>query len=199
MILYSMPSSGNSYKVRLLLALLGREVTRVDVEYDSPDLAEAHEKARLPFGKAPVLVLEDGTALPESNAILCCLGEGTRFVPEDPITRAQMLAWMFWEQNQHEGVIAVRAALLTYPHRKAEATPERLAELLTRGQALLQLMEDHLSTRDWLVGDGPSLADICLYAYTHSAESLGGFDLAPFPALRAWLARVEALEGYAPL
>ncbi|TVS04395.1 MAG: glutathione S-transferase family protein [Rhodobacteraceae bacterium] len=199
MILYSMPSSGNSYKVRLLLALLGREVAQVDVEYDSPALAEAHAKARLPFGKAPVLVLEDGTALPESNAILCWLGEGTPFVPQAPLARARMLAWMFWEQNQHEGVIAVRAALLTYPHRKAEATPERLAELLRRGQALLQLIEDHLSTRDWLVGEGPSLADICLYAYTHSAESLGGFDLAPFPALRAWLARIEALEGYAPL
>ena len=199
MILYSMPSSGNSYKVRLFLALLGRTVTRVDVEYDSPELAEAHAKARLPFGKAPVLVLEDGTALPESNAILCYLGEGTRFMPEDPLARARMLAWMFWEQNQHEGIIAVRAALLTYPHRKAEATPERLADLLTRGQALLQLMDTHLSTRDWLVGDGPSLADICLYAYTHSAESLGGFDLALFPALRGWLARVEALEGYAPL
>lgn len=199
MILYSMPSSGNSYKVRLLLALLGREASLIDVEYDSPALAEAHAGARLPFGKAPVLVLEDGTALPESNAILCWLGEGTRFVPEDPLARAQMLAWMFWEQNQHEGVIAVRAALLNYSHRKTEATPERLAELLRRGQALLQLMDTHLGTRNWLVGDAPSLADICLYAYTHSAESHGGFDLAPFPALRAWLARIEALEGFVPL
>ena len=199
MILYSMPSSGNSYKVRLLLALLGRSVETVDVEYDSPALAEAHEGARLPFGKAPVLVLEDGTALPESNAILCWLGEGTRFVPQDPLARAQMLAWMFWEQNQHEGIIAVRAALLTYAHRAPEATPERLADLLSRGQALLQLMDTHLSTRDWLVGNAPSLADICLYAYTHSAESRGGFDLAPFPALRGWLVRVAALEGYAPL
>jgi glutathione S-transferase len=199
MILYSMPSSGNSYKVRLLLKLLGREVTRVDVEYDSPALAEAHAGAHLPFGKAPVLVLDNGTALPESNAILCWLGEGTQFVPQDPLTRAQMLAWMFWEQNQHEGVIAVRAALLNYPHRKAHAKPERLAELLSRGQALLQLMETHLGARDWLVGDAASLADICLFAYTHSAQSHGGFDLAPFPALRAWLARVEALEGFVPL
>lgn len=110
-----------------------------------------------------------------------------------------MLSWMFWEQNQHEGVIAVRAALLNYPHRKAQATPERLAELLTSGHALLQIMDNHLATRDWLVGDAPSLADLCLYAYTHTAEERGGFDLAPFPALRAWLARVAALPGYVGL
>lgn len=103
---------------------------------------------------------------------------------------------MFWEQNQHEGVIAVRAALLNYPHRRAQATPERLAELLESGNALLQIMEDHLARRDWLVGADASLADICLYAYTHTADTRGGFDLSPFPALRAWLGRVKALPGY---
>jgi len=197
MILYSMPSSGNSYKVRLLLALLGRTVETVDVEYDTRALSDA--KPRLPFGKAPMLVLDDGTALPESNAILCHLGEGTRFIPADPTLRAQMLAWMFWEQNQHEGVIAVRASLRTYPHRAAEATPERLADLLTRGHAILQVMEDHLAARDWLVGDSPTLADICLYAYTHSAGEKGGFEMDRFPAIRRWLDRMAALPGYAAL
>ncbi len=197
MILYSMPSSGNSYKVRLLLALLGRTVETVDVEYDTRALSDA--KSRLPFGKAPMLVLDDGTALPESNAILCHLGEGTRFIPADPTLRAQMLAWMFWEQNQHEGVIAVRASLRTYPHRAAEATPERLADLLTRGHAVLQVMEDHLAARDWLVGDSPTLADICLYAYTHSAGEKGGFEMDRFPAIRRWLDRMAALPGYAAL
>ena len=198
--LYSMPSSGNSYKVRLLLALMERQdVPCIDVEYGSATLEQAHADKRLPFGKAPVLELGDGTLLPESNAILFWLGQGTRFVPEDRLEQAQMLSWMFWEQNQHEGVIAVRAALLTYPHRKAQATPERLADLLTSGKALLQIMDDHLNGRDWLVGSGASLADICLYAYTHTAESRGGFDLAPFPAVSDWLARVKALPGYVGL
>jgi glutathione S-transferase len=194
--LYSMPSSGNSYKVRLLLALLGRSCETLDVEYQSEALDRAKAEGRLPFGKAPVLELDDGRLLPESNAILCWLGEGTAFLPEDAFARAEMLAWMFWEQNQHEGVIAVRAALLTYPHRRAQATPERLAELLERGHELLAVMERHLQDRDWLAGDAVSLADICLYAYTHSAGSRGGFDLGRFPALNRWLARIAALPGY---
>ena len=197
--LYSMPSSGNSYKVRLLLALLGKTVETIDVEYGWESLTRAKAEGRLPFGKAPVLELDDGTLLPESNAILTWLGQDTRFVSDDALEQAQMLSWMFWEQNQHEGVIAVRAALLRYPHRRAQATPERLAELLASGHNLLQIMEDHLSTRDWLIGDAPSLADICLYAYTHTAESHGGFDLAPFAALRGWLSRVAALPGYVGL
>ncbi|MTH35091.1 glutathione S-transferase family protein [Paracoccus limosus] len=194
--LYSMPSSGNSYKVRLLLALLGRSCETLDVEYQSEALDRAKAEGLLPFGKAPVLELDDGRLLPESNAILCWLGEGTAFLPEDAFARAEMLAWMFWEQNQHEGVIAVRAALLTYPHRRAQATPERLAELLERGHELLAVMERHLQDRDWLAGDAVSLADICLYAYTHSAGSRGGFDLGRFPALNRWLARIAALPGY---
>lgn len=194
--LYSMPSSGNSHKVRLLLSLLGRDCDIVDVEYQTEALDSARAAGRLPFGKAPVLELDDGQLLPESNAILVWLGEGTDFVPADALDCARMLSWMFWEQNQHEGVVAVRAALLTYPHRRAQATPERLAELLERGHALLQVIEDRLDGRDWLVGDGPTLADICLYAYTHTAGSRGGFDMARFPAIGRWLDRIAALPGY---
>lgn len=197
--LYSMPSSGNSYKVRLLLALLGRTVETVDVEDRSDALERARTLGRLPFGKAPVLELDDGRLLPESNAILCWLGEGTALVPADPFGRAEMLSWMFWEQNQHEGVIAVRAALRSYPHRRAQATPERMADLLERGHALLQVIEDRLAGRDWLVGDRPSLADICLYAYTHQAGERGGFDMARFPAIRGWLGRVAALPNHVGL
>lgn len=194
--LYSMPSSGNSYKVRLLLALLGRDCPTVDVEYLTPALDSAKAEGRLPFGKAPVLELDDGRLLPESNAILGWLGEGTAFVPADPYLRAQMQAWMFWEQNQHEGTVAVRAALLHYPHRRAQATEDRMATLLDNGHAQLQIMQDHLASRDWLVGDSATLADICLYGYTHTAGSRGGFDMARFPAINAWLDRVAALPGY---
>lgn len=197
--LYSMPSSGNSYKVRLLLALTGRDCELVDVEDASDALIAAKADGALPFGKAPVLHLDDGRMLPESNAILTWLGDGTAFVPDDAFARTQMLSWMFWEQNQHEGVIAVRAALRSYPSRAHLATPERMADLLKRGHALLAIMEERLAARDWLVGDGASLADICLYAYTHTAGSRGGFDMAGFPAVCAWIERVAALPGYVGL
>ena len=114
--LYSMPSSGNSYKARLLLALLGRAYRHVALENETPEIAAAHVEGILPLGKLPVLELDDGTRLPESNAILCYLAEGTGWMPVDPVTRARALGWMFWEQNQHEGVIAVRAALRRYAH-----------------------------------------------------------------------------------
>ncbi|OOY04168.1 glutathione S-transferase family protein [Thioclava sp. F28-4] len=197
--LYSMPSSGNSYKVRLLMALLGQSYDKIDVEYDTDALAEAHESGALPFGRAPALHLDDGRVLAESNAILTYLGEGSRFIPEDRFVRAQMLSWMFWEQNQHEGVIAVRAAILCYPHRAHERTQETLDALEVRGHVLLGIMEQRLEQADWLAGDTMSLADICLYAYTHTAETRGGYDLEPFPALRRWLDRIAALDGYVGL
>ena len=199
LILYSMPSSGNSYKVRLLLALLGRSYTHVGFEYLTPELDHAHEGGLLPLKKLPVLQLADGTRLPESNAILAYLANGTDWLSDDPLTRAQTLAWMFWEQNQHEGTIAVRAALLTYENRKHLATPERLADLLDAGHERLAQMEAHLAEHDWLVGNLPTVADISLYAYTHTAGTKGGFDMPRFPAINAWLDRVAALPGYVGL
>jgi len=196
---YSMPSSGNSYKVRLLLALLGRPYRHIGMEYETSELANAHAQGLLPLKKMPTLEFSDGTRIPESNAILCYLAEGTDWLPDDSLERAQTLAWMFWEQNQHEGVIAVRAALLNYPHRKAQATPQRLAELLDRGNEILDQMETHLSGNDWLVTGRPTVADISLYAYTHSAGTKGGFDLDRFPAVKAWLARVAAMPGHVTL
>jgi len=197
--LYSMPSSGNSYKARLLLAVLGRDYTHVGLEYETPELAEAHANGKLPLGKLPVLELADGTQIPESNAILCYLAEGTDWLPTDPVHRAHVLGWMFWEQNQHEAVIAVRAALLTYEHRAHLATPERLGELLDSGHKLLGQMNDHLAGRDWFIGTAPSIADIALYAYTHSAATKGGFDLDRFGDVCAWLDRVAGLPGHVML
>ena len=193
--LYSMPSSGNSLKVRILLALTGKPVQIIDCEYGSAALAQAKADGVLPYGKVPALVLDDGQLLAESNAILWYLGEGSAFVPAEAVTRAQMLGWMFWEQYNHEPVIAVRQALVNYPHRAADATPERLADLLDRGHALLQVMEDRLAHHDWLAGDMVSLADICLYGYTCTAGSRGGFDMDRFPAVCRWLDRIAALPG----
>ena len=197
--LFSMPSSGNSYKARLLLALLGRSYTHVALEDGTPELASAHAEGILPLGKLPVLKLADGRVMPESNAILCYLAEGTDWMPDDPVDRAHVLGWMFWEQNQHEGVIAVRASLLNYASRAHLATPERLAELLETGHARLQQMEDRLSTHDWIAIDRPSIADLSLYAYTHTAGTRGGFDMVRFPAVNRWLARIGTLPGHVGL
>ncbi|MFV0303147.1 MAG: glutathione S-transferase family protein [Paracoccus sp. (in: a-proteobacteria)] len=194
--LYSMPSSGNSYKIRLLLALTERRAEIVDCEHGSAALAGAKAAGVLPYGKVPVLVLRDGTQLAESNAILWYLGEGSGFMPDEPVTRAQMLGWMFWEQYNHEPVIAVRQALLNYPHRAAEATPERLTELLDRGHAVLEVIERQLAVGDWLAGAEASLADICLYAYTHTAGTRGGYDMDRFPGINAWIERISGMQGY---
>ncbi|CAM3341785.1 glutathione S-transferase family protein [Paracoccus nototheniae] len=194
-----MPSSGNSYKIRLLAALAGIPLEVVDCEYGSAGLEAAKAAGALPFGKVPALELDGGVVLAESNAILCHLGEGTAFWPADPVVRAQMLGWMFWEQYNHEPVIAVRQALVSYPHRAADATPARLADLLARGHALLGVMETALAGRDWLVGEAVSLADLCLYAYTHTAGRRGGFAMDRFPAVNEWLDRVAALPGHVRL
>ena len=197
--LYAMPSSGNSYKVQLLLALLGRPYAQVACEYGMPALVQAKADGALPLGKLPALHLGDGTILSESGAILWYLAQGTDWIPADPLAQAEMLAWMFFEQNRIESVIAVRAALLNYSHRAAQATPERLAALLDEGHVLLGLLEPRLAAHDWLVGDGPTLADIAVYGYVHTAGSRAGYDMAPYPAIARWCARLEALPGHVPL
>ncbi|MEM6891974.1 MAG: glutathione S-transferase family protein [Pseudomonadota bacterium] len=197
--LFSMPSSGNSYKARLLLSFLGLNYRHVGMEYETPELASAHAEGRLPLKKLPVLELGDGTRIPESNAILCYLADNSDWLPDDRVLRAKVLSWMFWEQNQHEGTVAVRAALLTYPHRKHLATSERLADLLDAGHERLRQMEDRLSGDHWIATDSATIADIALYAYTHSAGSKGGFDLSQFPGITAWLSRFAALPGYVGL
>lgn len=197
--LYSMPSSGNSYKVRLLLALLGRVYRHVPCETQSGELERAKRAGHLPLGKLPALHLGDGTVLSESNAILWYLAAGSAWIPDDRLTQAQMLGWMFFEQNRHEPVVAVRASLNTYPHLKDQATPEVMAELLENGRALLHLMEDHMRGREWFAGQAASLADIALYAYTHTAGERGGFEMNRFPSLTRWCARMAALPGYVGL
>lgn len=197
--LYAMPSSGNSYKVALLLAHLGHDVRMVKAEAGTPEVAALRDAGKLPFGSLPVLELSDGTLIPESNAILCYLADGTPWLPDDAVLRARALGWMFWEQNAHEGCIAVRGALNTYAHRRIEATPERMAQLLDAGHRALTRMDGHLAQAGWLAGAQPTIADLCLYGYTHRAARPGGFDMGRFPAVTAWLARVAALPGHQPM
>jgi glutathione S-transferase len=197
MLLYDSPVSGNCYKVRLLLAHLGLpyERRRVDVvdRSNRPELLGGLNPAL----RVPTLVLDDGRPLAESGAILWYFGEGTRFVPDDPYARAQVLQWMFFEQYDHEPAIAVARFWLAYSGR-AQDFAERLPERTAAGHRALAAMEGHLAGREYLVGDGLTLADIALYAYTHVAPE-GGFELEAYPAVRTWLARVASEPGHVPM
>jgi glutathione S-transferase len=196
--LYSQQRSGNAYKPRLIMALLGVRFRIVEVNtYDgstrTPDFL-----AKNPIGKVPLLEFLDGRRLAESNAILLHFAEGTRYLPTDPFERAKAYEWLFFEQYSHEPAIAVRRSILTAPERAHLRTPERLRPLLEAGNHALGVMEKRLAIADWLAGDRYSVADIALYAYTHVAEE-GGYDLSAYPGVRAWLARVAAQPGHVPI
>jgi len=197
--LYSMPSSGNSYKVRLLLALTGQTYTHIACEAVSDALKQAKDAGHLPLGKLPALHLTDGNVLTESGAILWYLASDTGFLPSDPLTQARVLEWMFFEQNRMEPVIAVRASLKSYPHLADQATPDRMESLLNDGNAQFVLLEAHLAQNDWLSADAPTIADIAVFGYTHSSASRGGYDMARFPAIGQWCDRIQALPGFVPL
>lgn len=195
--LYDYLPSGNGYKVRLLLNFLGRPFELVEKDIVKGETRTPKYLAKNPNGRIPLLELEDGVFLAESNAILFYLAEGTPFFPEDLLDRARVLQWMFFEQYSHEPNIAVARFWMQH----ADMTPEREAMLPARregGYAALRVMENHLQGRNWLVGKGITIADIALYAYTHVAHE-GGFDLGDYPALRAWLDRVAAQPGYVPI
>jgi glutathione S-transferase len=195
-LLYDSPVSGNCYKVRLLLAHLGLKYERREV-----DVVDRSNRAELlgdlnPALRVPMLVLDDGRPLAESNAILFHLGEGTGYLPEDRYERAQVLQWMFFEQYSHEPNIAVVRFWVAYsnaPPADAEVQARRDA-----GYAALDAMERHLSERTFLVGERFTLADISLYAYTHVAAE-GGFDLSGYRAIGAWLERVGGQPSHVPI
>ncbi|BAT60007.1 disulfide-bond oxidoreductase YfcG [Variibacter gotjawalensis] len=193
--LYEQHDSGNCYKVRLLLSQLGKPFETVQVSSLDGSTRKDDFLARNPIGKVPTVRLDDGRYLGESNAILLHCAEGTDFIPRDAYDRAKMYEWLFFEQYSHEPAIAVRRAILVYPERKAQATPERLAQTLEAGNRALAVMEKRLADSDWLAGNAYSIADIALYAYTHMAH-LGGYDLAQFPAISRWLKRVAATPRY---
>jgi len=196
--LYDNLSSGNGYKCRLLLHQLAIPYERIELDIDKAETRTPTFLAKNPNGRIPTLELDDGTYLPESNAILFYLAEGTPFLPPARIWRAQTLQWMFFEQYNHEPNIATSRFWLTHGF---EITPERkmLLEMKKKGgMDALGVMEKHLSEHDYFVGGRYSVADIALYAYTHVAEE-GRFSLDPFPAVRAWLKRVASQPRYIPI
>jgi glutathione S-transferase len=191
-------SSGNGYKARLLLAQLGVPFERIEYDIDRAETRTPEFLKMNPNGRVPVLELEDGRFLPESNAILFYLAEGTPFFPDDRLGRAQVLSWMFFEQYSHEPNIATLRYWITH---NLPMTEERRATLEPKrrlGYAALGVMEGHMKDRSFFVGDRYTIADIALYAYTHVADE-GGFELEGFPAVRAWLGRVAAQPSHLPI
>jgi glutathione S-transferase len=195
MLLYDSPTSGNCYKVRLLLAHLGLEYERRELDVVDRSNREEVLGELNPGLRVPTLVLDDGRALGESGAILWYFGDGTRYVPSDPFERAKVLQWMFFEQYSHEPYIAVARFWLT---KGIDVEPEALAERQRVGYRALEALERGLDGRTYLVGERYSIADIALYAYTHVADE-GGFDLGGYPRIRAWLERVTAQPRHVPI
>ena len=191
--LYDFHESGNGYKVRLLLGHLGLAHERVELDILEGETRTPAFLAKNPNGRIPALELDSGEVLCESNAILFYLAEGTPYLPAGRLDRARVLQWMFFEQYSHEPYIAV----LRFWHfaGQAETYRDQIPEKQRRGHQALSVMEDHLKSRDFFVGGRYSIADIALFAYTHVAEE-GGFALSAYPAVSAWIARVQSQPGH---
>lgn len=199
-VLHEYAPSGNCYKIRLTAALLGLPIERrhYDImkgETRTPDfLAKVNANGRIP-------VLQIGERfLPESNAACHWLAAGSALIPSDRFDQADMLRWMFFEQYNHEPNIATLRFWLLFVGEAAlgDAQRSQMAGKRAAGEAALTLMADELDRRDWLVGTRPSLADICLFAYTHVAGE-AGFDLVRWPSIGRWIDRMKALPNFVPL
>ncbi len=194
---YGYSVSGNCHKLRLLLEQLGHEYRWVEVDSSQGATRTPEYLAKNANGKVPMLELEDGRILVESNAILCYLAEGTRYLPADAWLRAQALSWMFFEQYSHEPYIAVARFICGWTPLDSPRRAD-LPRLRERGNQALAVMETHLQSAEWFTGADYGIADIALFAYTDVAHQ-GGFDLAAFPQVSAWLARVRATPGFVPM
>jgi len=197
--LHQMHMSGNCYKVRLAARQLGVALVLKDYPLHGGETRKAEFLAKNPNGRVPLLELEDGRFLPESDAILWYLSEGTHLQPTDRWARAEALSWMFFEQYSHEPYVAVARFWLAYaPKEELEKKRALVPDWHAKGNAALAVMEQHLKARDWFAGDHYSVADIALYGYTHCASE-GGFDLGAYPAVSRWLDRVREQPGHVPL
>ena len=196
-VVHGMSMSGNCHKVRQMLELAGRPYRWIEVDSARGGTRTPGFLAKNPNGRVPIIEREDGSVLAESNAILCWLAEGTPYLPADAWQRAQALAWMFFEQYSHEPYIAVARFIRGWTDVDSPRRAE-LPRLHARGHEALSVMERHLGAHAWFTGVAFGVADIALHAYSDVAHH-GGFDLAPYPAVRDWLARVRATPGYVPM
>ncbi|HZZ35146.1 MAG TPA: glutathione S-transferase family protein [Caulobacteraceae bacterium] len=189
--IYGDKVSGNCLKVKWTAERIGRPHTWIDVDVVAGETRAPAFLAMNPAGQVPTVVLEDGRVLAQSGAIILHLAEGSDLIPADAYDRARMFEWMFWEQYSHEPAIAVARFQMKYLGKPRAELDARLDE---RGHAALARMETALAAAPFLVGGALTLADIALVAYTRMAGD-GGFDLAEYPAVKAWVARVEGELG----
>ncbi|HYM29920.1 MAG TPA: glutathione S-transferase family protein [Candidatus Cybelea sp.] len=196
--LYDALESGNAYKVRLVLHQLGIPFERIEVDFLRGATRTPEFLAMNLNGRVPVLELAPGKFLAESNAIIWFLAEGTPLVPNDRGLRAEVLQWMFFEQYNHEPNVATPRFWLHHPELMDSHLRVELGRKQERGRAALAVMERHLSTRRYFVGDRYSIADIALYAYSHVAPE-GGIELDAYPVVRAWIGRVAAEPRHIPI
>lgn len=194
---HGMSTSGNCHKVRLLLEQLARPYAWVEVDSANGGTRTPDYLAKNPNGKVPMLERADGAILVESNAILCWLADGSPYLPADTWQRAQALSWLFFEQYSHEPYIAVARFIRGWTPVDSPRRDD-LPRLQERGAQALIVMEKHLQGAAWFTGDDYGVADIALFAYTHCADE-GGFDLAAYPHITDWLARVRAQPGFVPM
>ena len=186
--IYGDSISGNCLKVRWVAEYLGRSFDWIETDILKGESRTLEFLALNPAGQVPLVILDDGRPLAQSNAIILHLAEGSDLVPTDAYDRARMLEWMFWEQYSHEPYVAVARFQVRYAGKPVSELEPRLVE---RGKGALQRLEDGLALSPFLVGGAVSLADVALVAYTRVAHE-GGFDLGDYPAVAAWVKRVEA-------
>ena len=200
-ILHEYAASGNCYKIRLTAALLDRPIERREYDIMRGETRTAAFLAEVNAnGRIPILQIGD-RFLPESNAACFWLADATHLIPHDRFERADMLRWMFFEQYNHEPNVATLRFWMKWVGEENLGEAQRVQIPLKQaaGAAALTLMDDHLAAHDWFAGQRLSLADIALYAYTHVAEDSGLFALADYPAVRRWIARIEAEPGFIPM
>ena len=200
LILHEYARSGNCYKIRLTAALTGQALERREYDIMKNETRAADFLANVNAnGRIPVLQVGN-RFLPESNAACWWLATDSALIPADRFEQADVLRWLFWEQYNHEPNVATLRFWFAWIGEAnfSEVQRVNLPGKRAAGEAALKLMDEHLTAHDWLVGAGPTLADICLFPYTHVAED-GLFVLADYPAVQAWIARVKSLPGFIPL
>jgi glutathione S-transferase len=193
--LYSMQRSGNSYKVRLAMAFLGASYHSIEVDILRGESRTPEFLSKNPSGQVPLLEIDDGRFLAESNAILWYVAIGTSLAPESRMDRAEALQWMFFEQHALEPNIGAAYFWLCLVRGGRDLQTHALEDWMERGYAALQVMENHLKLNDFFAAGQLTIADIALYGYTHVAGQCD-FDLASFPSIRNWLRRVEQEPGF---
>ena len=192
--IYGDSISGNCLKAKWVADFLGRSYEWVEIDILKGESRTPDFLAMNPAGQVPLMILDDGRPLAQSNAMIMYLAEGSALIPADAYQRAKMLEWLFWEQYSHEPYIAVARFQVRY---LGKAIGDLEAKIIERGKAALQRLEDGLSSTPFLVGETLTLADVALVAYTRWAQE-GGFRLADYPKVCAWIARTEAALNIAP-